>query len=750
MADTPISVYRKRLAELLRSIDQGNRDLQSIHAELSGSIIAQLRAQGASNTNALKLQQQFDREFEKSLPKRVRIVRERIEKGAEAGRSASRDTIRLKVGDKVERAHVRATKGALEEASERIAGHVTVDGKSLGRRMRGVDKEVAAEMAREVQNGIQQRNGILGAARKIERLDPRETALPKYLQELEQAARRGSIDEVKKLAASYTQRIAQLGEIQTDGTYKASKYSLRSATQKFVQKVQKTSADSIDGLVKKYIDDKLAWRANVIARSESVEAMRQSYVKQSANKPGVVAFDWKLSNRHEGHGHGGAKQDVCDILAHQNAYKLGPGRYPKDKVPSLPHPCCLCTPVAVFDETYFERAENDQGAVPPAMQDATSPGALAWLKQNEAAAAKILGPTRHNLLKQGVNVLDDTGRPLRVRDLLKPRPIPQVQKMAVGSSYLPPAVGSRAGSAPTKQGPVAQGQKPPTGPHLPGMAPVNLPKAPVANEVIPSSHKPAAPPPPKPRSRVPAGGLKIPRERSAELTKARRAARASIKKHGVPLGKMMQGPEAPQILDLAMRDAGLQDAQRAWMGQNPKGRGWYRFTTPANAYPGGWIVADAPESELAILAEQVGYKGPPADLARMARAHYAATQEALAERMRRGGIPGVDPDGYITLRRGIKGPQAEGLRRAAARARETNDLVDLEVRALSSWTTDKRVAEGFASSGGVLVRQRIHISRVFAQWEQADFSSRVYGAEEEWVIVYPEGFVRLHPKDIED
>jgi hypothetical protein len=745
VADTPLTLYRRQLAELLKSIDQGNADLQSLHADLSRRIIAELRKQGASNTNALKLQKQFDREFEKLLPKRVRIVRERIEEGAKAGRRASQQTVRVTLGDKVETAHVRATAGSLREASERIAGRVTVDGKSLGKRMRGMDKEVAAEMAREVQNGIQQRNGILGAARKIEKLDPRDAHLPKYLQQLEQAARRGSIDEVKALAASYSKRIAQLGEIQTDGTFKASKYSLRSATQKFVQKVQTASADGIDTLVKKYVEDKLAWRANTIARSETVEAMRQSYVAQSKNKPGVVCFQWRLSNRHEGHDHRGAKQDVCDILAHQNAYGLGPGRYPKDKVPHLPHPNCLCATIAVFDDKHFERAENDQGQVPAEMKDAQSPGAIGWLQQNPAAAARILGPTRYNLLKQGVNVLDESGRPRLVRDLLKPRTVPQVQKLAVGSPYVPDAVGSRI-TAPTKaDGPVASGQKPPKGPHTPHMEKVSLPKTPVAN-ASPPPKKPIEPSTAKPRTRLPADGLKIPRERSAEINKARREARASIKKHGIRLGKKGYGTPAPQSVDLAIQDAGLQAAHRAWTGEGPTGRGWYRYTTPANAYPGGWLIAEAPESELAILAEQVGYKGAPADLARMARAHYAATQEVLAERLRTTGIPGVDERGYVTLYRGVKAPQAHPMRAAFA----NGDEVDFDVRPLSSWTTDRQVARGFASDDGAVIRQEIHVSRVFAQWEQADFSSRVYGGEEEWVLAYPERVIRLRVGDLED
>lgn len=108
----------------------------------------------------------------------------------------------------------------------------------------------------------------------------------------------------------------------------------------------------------------------------------------------------------------------CDLYANQNAHGLGPGVYPVDAVPRHPHPACLCACVAVFDRKHFQRPPEERGGVPDELRDAKSPKGLDWLKQNDALAQKILGPTRHQLLKQGVNVLDKEGKPRLVRDLV--------------------------------------------------------------------------------------------------------------------------------------------------------------------------------------------------------------------------------------------------------------------------------------------------------------------------------------------
>lgn len=419
MASRELTIFRVHMREALLAARRGEGELAVLYQEVANDVTAKVRARG-DRVTAPVLQADIDEAFERTVFKRVRIVIASIESGAKLGPRASKQTMRAAYGEEVTRSQVRSSPRALKQAADRIAGKVTVDKLALTKRLRRVDREVSAEMAREVERGVRQKKGILGAARAIEKLDPREVQLPKYLQDVEAAARAGNIDELKMLTKRYRSRVEKLlGEIQADGTRIASKYSLRTATQRFLKDIEKAGPQGIDKVVESYVVRRAAFRANTIARHETVEAFRRSYIEQSKNKPGVIGMQWRLSpTRHP-------VPDECDIYANQNAYELGPGVYPADKVPHHPHPGCLCTITAVLDRKHFQRAESERGKVPAELRDARSPDAVGWLQANEAAAAKILGPTRHALMKQGINVLDAEGKPLLVRELL-----PRVERAA--------------------------------------------------------------------------------------------------------------------------------------------------------------------------------------------------------------------------------------------------------------------------------------------------------------------------------
>lgn len=466
MPSKELTIFRVHMKEALAAATKGEGELAILYQEVANDVIAKVHERGDKAT-ALELEKEIDDAFTRTAFKRIKIVKASIEKGAQLGPKASKKTMRAAYGGEVARASVRTSKKAATEAANRIAGRTTVDGVALTKRMRRVDKEIAGEMAREVDKGIRQKKGILGAARQIEKLDPREVQLPKYIQKVRDAAKAGNVDALKRVTARYTRYVDSLGEIQPDMTKAASKYSLRTATKRFMRDVEKAGMSGVDKIVDRYVKDKAAFRANTIARHETVEAFRRSYIEQSKNKPGVVGMRWRTSpTRHP-------IADECDVYANQNAYELGPGVYPADKVPSHPHPNCLCSVTVVLDKDHFKRgkAENDN-AVPPALKDTKSPDAIGWLRANDAIAAKILGSTRHALMKQGVNVLDAEGKPLLVRELFGA----QRQKMAIGAPRFTPPTPPRK---PTRTKPVA-------------------PKKVVTQEAAPSPRPPPLPKPPSP------------------------------------------------------------------------------------------------------------------------------------------------------------------------------------------------------------------------------------------------------------
>lgn len=403
----PRRIYRAGIATVIAEAAAVERELVEIYNASAERLRQILRAE-ADNMNALQLRETVQLEFRRTVFRRRKIIATIIESGAKAGPKAARDTMRAVFGEDVLRAQVRATKAALEEGAERIAGRVTVDKVSLSKRIRRWDAELGEEMAQAVERGIKTKKGILQIAKRIEKLDDVTDGLPKYLQEVETLARKGHIPEMKALAKNYTVRARKLlGETQVGGGKLASPHSLRSATQRFLRDVQKVGADGVDGVVNAYVKERAVWRARVIARQESLEAMRSSYKAQLKGKRGVVCIEHRLSGRHP-------REDICDYWARANLYGLGPGRYPIGKEPKL-HIGCLCFHVAVTDSKTFER---DSDGVPDEFIDRKSPDGAGWLKQNPDRAAAVLGPTRHEAFKRGFAVFDDEHQLVPVGELL--------------------------------------------------------------------------------------------------------------------------------------------------------------------------------------------------------------------------------------------------------------------------------------------------------------------------------------------
>lgn len=82
-----------------------------------------------------------------------------------------------------------------------------------------------------------------------------------------------------------------------------------------------------------------------IMRTEINTGYHESNVLGMMESPVVRSVRWQTSGRHEGlH----SSPDVCTVLRDADIYGLGPGMYPPELVPSLPHPNCGCRGVAVL------------------------------------------------------------------------------------------------------------------------------------------------------------------------------------------------------------------------------------------------------------------------------------------------------------------------------------------------------------------------------------------------------------------
>lgn len=403
-------VYAEHADELADHVADAEKAIDDAYKKISSDVreLVRVRGQGASARTVANDTQTV---LEASLVTRLKTIRATIRTATKIGPAAARKTFRVVYGDQVIRTQVRATVGALEEAAERIAGRTTVDGVGLSKRLIRRDAEVVQTIKREVGQIFTAKEGILDAAERIAQVDVAEAPkrLPKYLQEMADAARGGDKKALQKAVKRHARYINSLGEMQPDGTVRPSQYSLRGSSKRFASQIQKATGEDIDKLIAKNLEERAAYRARVIARHEANEALRSSYIESTRNKPGVVCYAFTLSNRHP-------RADICDVHAGANAHGLGPGRYPADEIPKR-HPMCLCAISAVTDLDHFKRPEGSP-RVPDDFKDSKSPDAHSWLKANPDIGQRVAGPTRWSALQRGESILDAEQQFIPVRSLV--------------------------------------------------------------------------------------------------------------------------------------------------------------------------------------------------------------------------------------------------------------------------------------------------------------------------------------------
>jgi hypothetical protein len=78
--------------------------------------------------------------------------------------------------------------------------------------------------------------------------------------------------------------------------------------------------------------------------------------------------------------------DICDVLATQDLYGLGPGVYPVDQVPPLPHPWCRCENVPIVRDVERAGEPKPNPSLRVAPSEVSIPGAD---RLTERGAARI-------------------------------------------------------------------------------------------------------------------------------------------------------------------------------------------------------------------------------------------------------------------------------------------------------------------------------------------------------------------------
>lgn len=172
--------------------------------------------------------------------------------------------------------------------------------------------------------------------------------VPKYLAETTAIARHVSIprDEILKMLKPIRRQIE-----------KGTTAGMRAAYSQLVDALEDQNEKVLNKAIYAATQERTRYFADRIARTEMARAYQDGFLLKWDNNDDCVAYQWKLSGRHP-------RYDICDLYAKANLYGMGPGIFPKDKVPRLPaHPHCMCflKPVIrgmIDNETPIDRIEE--------------------------------------------------------------------------------------------------------------------------------------------------------------------------------------------------------------------------------------------------------------------------------------------------------------------------------------------------------------------------------------------------------
>ncbi|MCW5624408.1 MAG: hypothetical protein KIT73_06820 [Burkholderiales bacterium] len=185
-------------------------------------------------------------------------------------------------------------------------------------------------------------------------------------------------------------------------------------------KLQAANADTISRSASQLMTGRGSPMDNALRlfRTEINRAHGEAFMMRAEDTPGFIGFRFLLSPAHP-------EPDICDLLAAQNLYGLGPGVYPsRQKLPWPAHPNTLSYVEIVFDD---EITDDDRKGKETPLQ------ALERLSPEQRAGALGVGKSKlfdRGELKQGM-----IRAPLRaVRQRLGTTPPPRAKPQALATT----------------------------------------------------------------------------------------------------------------------------------------------------------------------------------------------------------------------------------------------------------------------------------------------------------------------------
>jgi hypothetical protein len=174
---------------------------------------------------------------------------------------------------------------------------------------------------------------------------PGGVGVPPILRDLEEASRRSILASGDPRAferfAGVRREFRQYAERLKGGAF-GTRTAAVSALKDIEAAVARGSAAAVDAAVRWWIWNREQSHQRLIARTETTRVFNQEYRRASDALPWVIWFEWNTE---------AGACERCVELGTQDLHGFGPGGYPKDAYPEMPHPNCQCFPTEIIDES---------------------------------------------------------------------------------------------------------------------------------------------------------------------------------------------------------------------------------------------------------------------------------------------------------------------------------------------------------------------------------------------------------------
>lgn len=276
---------------------------------------------------------------------------------------------------------VGVAKPLLKKASTAVWA---ADGLTLSKRTTQGAKEVTKQAAAVIAEAVKKGQTVQKAALAL--FDGYgyghtlpEQGIPDFLKQLTHIAKAKDYGgaEFRKTIRAVERNLKKLNVQGLKAAYTQVKNAVLSGNEKRIEKAVYTATQ-----------ERTRYFARRIARTEMARAYNDGFITKWANDEDCIAFKWKMSTAHP-------FCDICDMYAEADLYGMGPGIFPKDKVPTLPvHPNCMCHLRPVMVGSKLLKSETPHARI--------EDGGREWLdKQTLPNRQRILGVYGEKDVKAG-------------------------------------------------------------------------------------------------------------------------------------------------------------------------------------------------------------------------------------------------------------------------------------------------------------------------------------------------------------